>query len=100
MKIEISKKESQTIVALDGMLDSNTAPEFQETVSKLLEQEMINIVFDLGKLTYTSSQGIRTFLSLLKTASSRNGNLVFRNIQPAVLEVFDMSGISQVMKIE
>ncbi len=100
MKINVAEKDSQCIIALDGMLDSSTAPQFQEVVARQLEKNNSNLVIDLEKLSYTSSQGIRTFLTLIKTFSANNGNLVFRNIQPSVREVFDMSGLLQAMKVE
>lgn len=100
MNISVTENNGQTTIALDGMLDSSSAPKFQEIVNQELEKKNLNIVIDLANLAYTSSQGIRTFLTLLKTMSARNGILVFRNIQPAVMEVLDMSGISQAMVIE
>lgn len=100
MNINTVTTDGVTTVTLEGMLDSTSASKFQEAVSALLEKENMNLVFDMGGLEYTSSQGIRTFLTLLKTAAVRGGKLVFRNIRPAVKEVFDMSGLSQLMTIE
>jgi len=100
MEIKVTEKDNQTIIALNGMLDSTSAPAFQDVVNKQMEKEQMNLVLDLEQLAYTSSQGIRTFLTLLKAAASKQGKLVFRHIQPAVLEVFDMSGLTQAMTIE
>lgn len=100
MNTIVSESNGLTTIKLEGMLDSSAAPKFQETISQQLEKENLNIVVDLADLAYTCSQGIRTILTLMKTVSSRKGKLVFRNIQPTVMEVFDMSGISQAMVIE
>lgn len=100
MKITVTEKNAQTTIALEGMLDSSSAARFQEIVNQQLVKENINLVIDLAELMYTSSQGLRTILTLIKTVMSKNGKLVFRNIQPAVQEVLDMAGISQAMVVE
>jgi len=100
MKTTVTENNGQTTIALDGMLDSSSSAQFQEIVNQHLEKENIDIVIDLSELTYTSSQGIRAILTLIKTVMSRHGKLVFRNIKPAVKEVLDMAGISQAMVIE
>ena len=102
MKINVTQQDNQTIIGLEGMLDSSSAAHFQDVVNETLESATtpLNIVLDLSNLAYTSSQGIRTILTLMKTVMARQGKLIFRNIQPTVREVFDMSGISQAMVIE
>lgn len=100
MKISVTEKNEQTIISLDGMLDSSTASQFQEAVARQLEKSNLNLAVDLSELSYTSSQGIRTFLTLIKTVAARKGKLVFRNIQPSVREVFEMSGLLQAMTVE
>lgn len=100
MNVKVTEQNGLTTVTLEGMLDSTSAPKFHEIVNKLLEKEDLNLVVEMSGLTYTSSQGIRTILTLIKAMLSRNGKLVFRNIRPAVKEVLDMAGISQAMVIE
>lgn len=100
MNISTKTIDSQTTVAVEGMLDSASAAQFQEFAGKLLDSEKIDLVFDLSGLEYTSSQGIRTFLTLMKKAQIQQGKIVFRHIRPAVREVFDMAGLSQIMNIE
>jgi len=100
MKTTVTENNGQTTIALDGMLDSSSASQFQEIVNEQLNKENLNLAIDMSELTYTSSQGLRTILTLIKTMMSRQGKLVFRNIKPAVKEVLDMAGISQAMVIE
>lgn len=100
MNVKVTEINGQTTIMVDGMLDSSSSAQFQEVVTKQLEKENLDIVVDLQKLTYTSSQGLRTILTLIKAVMARQGKLVFRNICPAVREVLDMAGISQAMVIE
>lgn len=100
MNVKVTEQNGQTTIAVDGMLDSESSAKFQKVVAQQIEKENLDIVVDLQKLTYTSSQGLRTILTLIKAVMARQGKLVFRNICPAVREVLDMAGISQAMVIE
>ena len=115
MKVNVTTTAGQTVIALDGMLDSASTPQFLEVINQILQpvpgpefvegeptegQTPLNLVLDLTALSYTSSQGIRGILTLMKAVIARQGRLVFRGIQPPVREVFDMCGISQAMVIE
>jgi len=100
MTIKTTTQDNRTTIALEGMLDSTSAAQFQEAVEEQLAKEPIDIIMDMSGLTYTSSQGLRIILTLIKRVMSAQGKLVFRNIRPAVREVLDMAGISQAMTIE
>lgn len=99
MNIKVTEQGSQTSIILNGMLDSSSAASFQEVVDQQLAKEKIDLVVDMTDLAYTSSQGLRIILTLIKTVMQKNGKLVFQNIRPAVREVLDMAGISQAMNI-
>jgi len=100
MKINISEKDGRTCIALDGMLDTNSTPAFKDMVKKLLDEGKCRFTLDLKDLVYTSSQGIRTILTLMKAAPAHGGDLIFTNIRPAVMEIFELSGLSSAMNIE
>jgi len=100
MNITTKNCGGKTSVTLQGMLDSASSAQFQELVQNLISQDSLDAVFELDGLEYISSQGVRTFLTLLKTAKTNGGKLVFKGIRPAVREIFDLSGLSQVMTIE
>ena len=98
MKIDIQKTDGQTVITLDGMLDSSSAAQFQETVNGILSEPAdFDLLLDCSGLAYISSQGIRTVLTLIKASIARKGKLVFSGIRPAVKEVFDLCGLSQTM---
>lgn len=98
MTVTITTENGQTVLAVNGMLDTSSAPEFWNQVSPVIEQND-NIIVDLADLIYISSQGIRTLLTLIKTVMSKEGTLKFKRIRPAVMEILDMSGISEVMTV-
>ena len=64
-----------------------------------MEDAHPDIEFDCTDMEYTSSQGLRLFLMLQKTVSSKGGMMVLRNMKPQVKEVFDITGFSNIIKI-
>lgn len=93
------KIENDTI-CLNGMLDSSSAQDFQTVADEMLAGDAKDIVLDLSGMQYTSSQGLRIILSLQKGITAKNGKLTLKGVQPAVKEVFDMTGFSSILTIE
>lgn len=96
----ISKKltGSELTVALEGSLDTITAPEFEEELKGSLN-EVQSLVLDFEKLDYISSAGLRVVLSAHKAMSSKGGMKV-KNLNDIVTEVFEVTGFSGILDIE
>ena len=99
MNITINNVDNKTLVTLDGRLDTSNADQFQQDIEPLMEGDKPNIDIDCTGMTYTSSQGLRLFLSLQKSVMSRGGKMVMRNMNPQVKEVFDITGFSNIITI-
>jgi len=99
MDVVISKQGAQTLVKLTGRLDTTNADQFQKDITPLMEDPQPDIELDCTDMEYTSSQGLRMFLMLQKTVSSKKGNMVMTNMRPQVKEVFDITGFSNIIKI-
>ena len=99
MNVTITKEGSKTLVTLEGRLDTTNAADFQKDIAPLMEGESPDIEMDCTSMEYTSSQGLRMFLMLQKSVSSRAGSLVMKNMKPQVKEVFDITGFSHIIKI-
>lgn len=85
-------------VALEGRLDTMTAPELEAQV----KDDINNVdaaVLDLAKLEYVSSAGLRVILSLHKALAGKSG-LVVKNPNETVSEVFEVTGFSDILTIE
>ncbi len=93
-------KIDNNTIYLNGMLDSSSAQDFQIVADEMLAGDAKDIVLDLSEMQYTSSQGLRIILSLQKGIAAKNGRLTLRGVQPAVKEVFDMTGFSSILTIE
>lgn len=99
MEIKINKQDSKSIVVLEGRIDTTTVDQFQQVANALMEEEQPDIDIDCTALSYTSSQGLRTFLMLQKNVMKKGGKMVLRNMNPQVKEVFDITGFSNIITI-
>ena len=93
------KKETEgktLTVALDGKLDTSTAPQLEKELD-LADTE--KLVFDLKNLAYISSAGLRILLAALKTMN-KQGEMTVRNVSPEVAEIFEVTGFNEILTIE
>lgn len=99
MEVKISKKVEKTIVKLIGRVDTTNAEQFQADLTQFMTGQQ-DLEFDCSDLDYTSSQGLRVFLILQKAIAANGGNMILKNMKPQVKEVFDITGFSNIIKIE
>ena len=96
----ITKKQNGTEleIALEGRLDTMTAPELEAEL-KLSLDGVESLTIDFSKLDYISSAGLRVILTAHKTMSSRNGMKV-THVNEIVQEVFDVTGFADILTVE
>ncbi len=96
MEIIKSKNETELNIALQGRLDTSTSPLLEAE----LELEGISkLVFDFSELEYISSAGLRILLSAQKTMN-RQGEMIIRNVNGDIMEVFEITGFCDILTIE
>ena len=84
--------------SLEGRLDTITAPEFEQTLRESLEG-LSELVLDFGQLEYISSAGLRVLLAAQK-AMSKQGEMKICNVNETIMEIFDVTGFSDILTIE
>ena len=89
---------SQLTLRIQGRLDTTTAPQL-ETELKASVEGVAALVLDLAELAYISSAGLRVVLMAQKIMN-KQGTMVVRNVDPNVLEVFEVTGFSDILTIE
>ena len=97
MEVKKTLNESELLVELEGRLDTNTAPQLEEELGNL--DEVNSLKLDLVNLDYISSAGLRVLLALTKTMSKKGG-MVITNVKPEIMEVFEMTGFTDILTIE
>ncbi|MBQ1771725.1 MAG: STAS domain-containing protein [Clostridia bacterium] len=95
----IKKKDGGSLkIALEGRLDTSTAPSLEEALKEELNG-VTDLEFDFAKLEYISSAGLRVLLSTQKIMKNQ-GNMKVKNVCPEIMEVFDITGFSEILTIE
>ena len=105
MNIQKTLSGAALTVALEGRLDTTTAPKLEEELRDGITRLVFDVagvsrlVFDLAKLEYVSSAGLRVLLAMQKLMN-RQGAMLLRNVNEAVMEVFEVTGFSDILRIE
>ena len=98
MEILKTKEDSKLAIALKGRLDTVTAPQLEGELRTAVDG-VTELVFDLAELDYVSSAGLRVLLSAQKVMN-KQGSMTVRNAKPEILEIFEVTGFSDILNIE
>ena len=81
------------ILFCEGSLDSNSHFILEEKVDHLLQKQPSVIVFDMQKLEYISSMGIRVLIKTTKAMKKIDGQVRYVNLKPEIKKVFDIVNV-------
>ena len=98
MQINYNKEAEKLTVAPEGRLDTSTAPEFEKQLGEILEG-ITELVLDMTKVEYVSSAGLRVILKVQKIMFNQ-GKMKLIGVNESVMEVFEITGFSNILKIE
>ena len=98
--MNINKKQDgdSLVVSLEGRLDTTTSPQLETELQNAIG-ETSSLVLDFEKLEYISSAGLRVLLMAQKTMAPK-GEMKIRNVNETVMEVFEITGFSDILVIE
>ena len=98
MEIIKETNANELVIKIDGRLDTNSAPQLETEVFENLEG-VEKLTFDLEKMPYTSSAGLRVFLKAQKKMNQQ-GEMVIIHACEDVMEVFEITGFSDIINIQ
>ena len=98
MKIDQIKNGNELKLALDGRLDTMTAPLLEAELQKALPG-IESLIFDFEKLDYISSAGLRVLLSSQKIMS-KQGSMKVINVSDIIMEILDVTGFTDILTVE
>ena len=98
MNIIRNKDGSKLTLALEGRLDTTTAPQLEAELKASLEG-ITELDLDFEKLEYLSSAGLRVLLAAQKVMN-RQGKMVIRHVNETIQEVFEVTGFIDILTIE
>ncbi len=93
MDIQITQEQSISVVTVSGKLDALTAPEYEQSLGRLIHAGVEQIIVDFSGLLFISSAGLRALLNTGKPLQARQGKIVYAALQEPVREVFEMTGL-------
>ena len=100
MDLQTRIENNAIVVSISGRLDAVTAPEYEKIIRETIDSGHIYFVVDFEQLDYISSAGLRALLLMAKLLKEKSGKVCFANVQGNVRSVFDMSGFTDLFKME
>ena len=97
LNIEKTIEKEAGSLTLEGRLDTVTAPELEQVIQEMLPG-LTELNLDLTELEYISSAGLRVLLSAQK-AMNRQGRMTVTHVNETIMEIFDVTGFSDILTI-
>lgn len=97
MKTEKKTENGLTTITVEGRLDTTTAPELERVIGDL--DGVKDLIIDMKNLEYISSAGLRVILKAQKTMNTK-GAMKLVNVGESIMEVFEITGFSDILTIE
>ena len=98
MTINKEKNNGILTLAIEGRLDTVTAPELEKVVNEETA-DVRELILDMKGLEYISSAGLRVLLAAQKKMN-KQGVMKLTDVCDAVMEVFEMTGFADILVIE
>ena len=98
MNILKTSEGTKLTLALEGRLDTTTAPQLEAEVKGALAG-VTQLVLDFAQLEYLSSAGLRVLLAAQKLMN-KQGEMIIRHVNETIAEVFEVTGFSDILTVE
>ena len=98
MTINKTQENGKLIFVLEGRLDTTSAPKLQQELIPAFD-EVKEVILDFKQLAYISSAGLRVLLMGQKTSNAKSVPMSLFNVSEEIIEVFDMTGFSEMLTI-
>ena len=99
MNVTKSTENKKLTVAVEGRLDTLTAPDLEKELAPALDG-VETLVFDLSRLAYISSAGLRVLVGAAQTMDDRGGSMSIINANEDVRNIFDITGLADVLGVK
>lgn len=101
LEIEKAYIGNKAALYIKGRIDTQTAPEFQKYIDDFLDGLDGDLLLDFSEVEYLSSAGLRSILYARKKIKSLEEEFDFSiiNVSPSVMEVFEMTGFTDIINI-
>lgn len=98
LNIKKTIDNTTAVFNLEGRLDTTTAPELEKELKSSLDS-ITTLTLDMKALDYISSAGLRVLLFVQKNMD-KQGKMTIRNANETVMEIFEVTGFSDILNFE
>lgn len=97
----LSLSDKQSVIELPERLTVLEAVTFKDMGEELCQKDQPpqKIVLDFSKTKFMDSSGLGALISIYKTATKQEIELILESVQPPVMAVFSMAGLLDILKI-
>lgn len=99
MQITKKRSEGMLTVQIEGRIDTTTSPVLEGELKHSVTNEIDCLIFDFDKVEYMSSAGIRVIMAADKVMR-KQGEMKLINVNDEIMEIFDMTGLIDLLTIE
>lgn len=100
MKTNIQNADEKIVVTLVGEMDTAAAMEMEKKLQPILENKNKDIVIDCKNLEYIASSGLRILLSILKLSKNNDCQVILKDVNDDIKEVFKLTGFINIFEFE
>lgn len=87
------------IVSPVGRLDSNTSQQLEQVLNVQLQKGVTWLFVDMTDVEYIASSGLKVLVAMWRRAREANGDVILSNLQPRIIEIFEMVGFDMLFQI-
>ena len=98
MKTIMNRNENELTIAVEGRLDTLSAPDLEDQLDDLL-QGVERLTFDFEKLEYISSAGLRVLMTAMQILDEPE-RVTVRNCNTDIMEVLEFTGFVDDLTVE
>ena len=91
-------ENGKALFTLTGRLDTTTAPDLEKELKDSLDS-VSELTLDFAGLDYISSAGLRVLLAAQKTMN-KQGSMKLKNVNETIMEIFEVTGFSDILTVE
>ena len=99
MTVEFKTNGSELTVIPEGRIDTNTAPVLEQLMAQQVSG-INSILFDLEKINYISSAGLRVLLYYAQQMEEIDGTIKAIHVSDEIRKIFDMTGFLDILNVD
>ncbi len=98
-QVKRDDSDHYSVLRIGGFLDAHTAPQLEDAIQKLIDEERYNIIIDFKELNYISSAGLGVFMGFIENIRNNGGDIKMCGMNQKIYRVFDLLGFPSLYDI-